>query len=106
MKNLNELMNDEEFGKKLIAAESAEQLEAVFKAEGVEPDPGMSYEELFSFIRRASNGELTEEEKKAFASSASDELGEEELEDVAGGALYIRFGPIIRLISRLLFGRR
>ncbi len=85
MKNLMEMMKNEEFVKKVAMAENADQLEKIFNEEGLELESGLSYEQAFSIIHHAAEEDLTDEEKKMIESYDADELNENDLEGVAGG---------------------
>lgn len=74
IKKIKELLENEEFGNEIKDLDSAEGFQAAFKAHGVE----LTLEEVDSVLVHA-----------AIANGNGDEISEDELEQVAGGSIFV-----------------
>ena len=84
MKNILEMFNNKAFMEKMASVRNADELKALFEAEGLTLEDGLTYEQAYDALSHAINDELSEDEKAQFEAMDS-ELSEEQLENVSGG---------------------
>ena len=100
MKSFMEMANNKEFMEKMAAVKNADELKALFTAEGLSLENGLSYDQAYAALHHAMCDELSDEEKAEIESMDS-ELSEDELENVAGGFWW---GGVIAIGVLLYFG--